>query len=260
MSSGLIFEDVSLSIGGVKILSDITLSIEAGSKVVIVGANGAGKSTSFELFAARRRPSSGKIGILGETIGLTDMRRLRRRIGVCGSSTLEKIDPNLVLTEVVLTGIDQVFSNWFSEVDEEQIKRALELLEVVGLEGRRGEKFSNLSMGQRQQIGIARALMANPSVLLLDEPFAGLDLPSREGLIERLDRIAMEYPELTVILVTHHIEEIPESFNRIVGLSRGRVVADGSKVEVLTSEVISRIFETEVDVFQVGNRSVAIAK
>ncbi len=129
MSSGLIFEDVSLSIGGVKILSDITLSIEAGSKVVIVGANGAGKSTLFELFAARRRPSSGKIGILGETIGLTDMRRLRRRIGVCGSSTLEKIDPNLVLTEVVLTGIDQVFSNWFSEVDEEQIKRALELLD-----------------------------------------------------------------------------------------------------------------------------------
>lgn len=260
MGSGLIFEDVSLSISGAKILSDITLSIEAGSKIVIIGANGAGKSTLFELFAARRHPSSGKVVILGETIGLTDMRRLRRRIGVCGSSTLEKIDPNLDLTEVVLTGIDQVFSNWFSEVDDEQNKRALELLEVVGLESRRGERFSNLSMGQRQQIGIARALMANPSVLLLDEPFAGLDLPSREGLIERLDRISMEYSELTVILVTHHIEEIPDSFNRIVGLARGRLVADGSKEQVLTSEVISRIFETEVDVYQVGKRSVAIAK
>ncbi len=260
MSSSLDFEDVSLSIGGAPILRDITIRVEVGSKVVIVGANGAGKSTLFELFAARRRPSSGKVTILGETVGSTDMRRLRRKIGVCGSSTLEKIDPNLELEEVVLTGVDQVFSNWFSEVTEAQSLRALELLTLVGLEDRRSERFSNLSMGQRQQIGIARALMADPSVLLLDEPFAGLDLPSRERLIGRLDRIAIDYPNLTIVLVTHHIEEIPESFDRVIGINRGRVAADGAKAEVLTSNVISKIFETEVDVFQVGKRSVAIAK
>ncbi|MDA8277099.1 MAG: ATP-binding cassette domain-containing protein [Actinomycetota bacterium] len=260
MSSSLDFEDVSLSIGGAPILRDITIRVEVGSKVVIVGANGAGKSTLFELFAARRRPSSGKVAILGETVGSTDMRRLRRKIGVCGSSTLEKIDPNLNLEEVVLTGVDQVFSNWFSEVTEAQSLRAFELLTLVGLEDRRGERFSNLSMGQRQQIGIARALMADPLVLLLDEPFAGLDLPSRERLIGRLDRIAADYPNLTIVLVTHHIEEIPDSFDRVIGINRGRVVADGAKAEVLTSHVISKIFETEVDVFQVGKRSVAIAK
>ncbi|MDA8197401.1 MAG: ATP-binding cassette domain-containing protein [Actinomycetota bacterium] len=260
MSEGLVFEDVSLSIGGTTILRDINISIRVGSKVVVIGANGAGKSTLFELFAARRRPSSGKAQILGETIGSTDMRRLRRRIGVCGSATLERIDPNLDLMEVVLTGVEQVYSNWFSEVDEGQSTRAIELLGVVGLESRRGERFSNLSMGQRQQVGIARALMANPSVLLLDEPFAGLDLPSREGLIGRIDRIARDYPELTIILVTHHIEEIPDAFDRVVGLRRGQVVADGSKQDVLTSEIISSVFETAVDVYQVGKRSVAIAK
>lgn len=260
MSGGLNFEGVSLSIGGTSILSDINLSIDTGSKVVVIGANGAGKSSLFELFAARRRPSSGKAVILGETIGSTDMRRLRRRIGVCGSSTLEKIDSNLNLLEVVLTGIEQVFSNWFSEVDDLQSLRALDLLKVVGLESRKDERFSNLSMGQRQQIGIARALMANPSLLLLDEPFAGLDLPSREGLIERIDQIAKGFSDLTIVLVTHHIEEIPDSFDRVIGIRRGRLVADGTKVEVLTSDLISSIFETQVEVYQVGRRSVAIAK
>lgn len=254
------FRRVGVKAGGRDLLLDFDLSIDLGARFVILGPNGAGKTTLLTVLSGTVRPSSGQAVILSELLGRTDMRTLRRRIGLCGSSVIERLNGAMTVLQCVLSGIDQVFSPWWITSTAKDEARAHELLELVGLDPLSGRNFSLLSMGERQQVAIARALVSQPEILLLDEPSAGLDLGAREALVNRIERIAHNNPALTIGLVTHHLEEIPPAFDRIIGINSARKVVDGNKNALLTSSVVGEIFGIDVDVTRIGERFVAFAR
>lgn len=257
MTSELAIElmDVSVSIEGTKLLSEIDLSVPTGTRAVVIGRNGAGKTTLFRVLAALQRPSNGIARILGQEFGKVDLRTLRKRIGLAGSTAIETLNLSMTALEAVLTGIDQVTSQFWLRSNANDIDRANRLLDATGLSKFANRQLSNLSMGERQQIGITRALISRPDILLLDEPSAGLDLGAREHLIERIESIVAMHPTMTIVLVTHHLEEIPPSFDFLIGLGAGgRLVASGALSSQLTSETASVIFDYPVKVQMVGQR------
>ncbi len=260
-SSGAIsFRDVSVTAAGKYLLKEISLEIPHGARLVVIGKNGAGKTTLFNLFSATSRPSGGAAFLLGEQLGHCDMRKLRQRIGIGGSATLERLNQAMTVTEAVLSGIGQVLSPWWLKPTAEDILRAANLLEAVGLEPWAERSISSLSMGERQQVGIARALITDPEILLLDEPTAGLDLGAREAFVARIAALCSARPTMTVAIVTHHVEEIPPSFEWIVGLKEGKIAVSGPIDEKLTSKVLSGLFDVEVTLSRIGSRFVAFGK
>ncbi len=246
---------LTIRTSGRTLLSSITLKISNGSRVVVLGPNGAGKTTLFRVLGASLRPTSGVARILGYELGKVDLRELRKHIGVGGSASIDSLNRSMTVLETVLTGIDQVSAHYWLKPTSEQTKRALRLIAVAGLSKSIERQLGELSMGERQQIGIARALMPNPALLLLDEPTAGLDLGAREKFIERIDYLVNDNPCTTTVLVTHHLEEIPPSFHRLVALGEnGHLLADGEIKKELTSDLITKLFNHPLEVSQTGNR------
>ncbi len=254
------FEGVNVTAQGRHLLHDVTFSVPAGARLIVIGRNGAGKTTLFALLAAVSRPSSGTARVLGEVLGRCDLRQLRKRIGIGGSSAIEQLDQGMTLVEAILSGIDQVRSRWWLRATEADRERAEALLERAGLLSQAHRSLASLSMGERQQVGIARALVGAPELLLLDEPTAGLDLGAREEFIARISALAGERPEMTIAMVTHHVEEIPPGFDHIVGIKSGELVANGSLREELTSQVLSDLFDAKVALTRLGGRYVAFAE
>jgi iron complex transport system ATP-binding protein len=234
------------------ILRDIDWYVQTGQRWALIGPNGSGKSTLLSLAGAVRHPSSGRVSVLGGVLGKVDMPALRKTIGFVdsGGITLDW----LTAEEVVLTGIGATIRPLWGTYTVAHRQRARSLLALLGCEALAQREVSTCSQGERGRVRIARALIANPRLLLLDEPAVGLDLAAREALIAALDRLSHERPTMTSVLVTHHLEEIPASTTHALLLREGAVVASGPIAETLSSEHLSTCFGLPIECRHDGER------
>jgi len=251
---------VSVIRGATTLLDDISWAVELDERWVILGPNGAGKTTLLQLAAALLHPTSGQIRLLGEPLGLTDVFELRPRIGFASAAIASRIPPGEVVSDLVVSAGYAVLGRWRERYDTEDLARALQLLDLMGVAGFADRTFGTLSEGERKRVQIARALMPNPEIMLLDEPAAGLDLGGREDLLVRLSTIAEDPDAPTLIMVTHHVEEIPVSFSHALLLREGRVVAAGLIRDVVTSANLSDTFGLPVRLSRSGDRYFARRK
>ncbi|MFS2293134.1 MAG: ABC transporter ATP-binding protein [Actinomadura sp.] len=228
--------------GGTYLLRDVTWTVNEGERWVVVGPNGAGKTTLLQIAAALMHPTVGKVEILGEELGRTDVFELRPRIGLASSSIADKVPAGEQVVDLVLTASYAILGRWREEYDSTDVSRAVALLEALGCGDLLRRTFGTLSEGERKRVQIARALMPDPELLLLDEPAAGLDLGARERLVTRLSALADDPAAPTMAMVTHHVEEVPEGFTHALLLRGGRVVARGKVDEVFTAAHLSETF------------------
>jgi iron complex transport system ATP-binding protein len=237
---------------GAQILRGISWRVVRGERWVLIGPNGSGKSTMLSLAGALRHPSGGRVSVLGGILGRVDMPALRGRIGFVdsGGTPLDW----LTAEDVVLTGIGSTLRPLWWTYSSDDRARARQLLAMLGCADLAEREISTCSQGERGRIRIARALIADPQLLLLDEPAVGLDLAAREALIAALDRLSEERPELTSVLVTHHLEEIPGSSTHAILLQDGQTLAAGAIRGVLTSANLSACFGLPVDCRYDGQR------
>ncbi|AXE80952.1 ABC transporter ATP-binding protein [Streptomyces atratus] len=252
-------EGVSIVREGNVLLDSVSLTVRSGEHWALLGANGAGKSTLLGLLGAVNHPTRGSVEVLGRTLGRVDLRELRSLLG--------HVDPRhplrspLSVHEVVLTGLTnsvEPVPRW--SASREQRARAERLLKMLGMGGRTRSRWPALSQGERGRTLIARALMPQPRLLLLDEPATGLDLAAREQLLDSLDTLREEHPELATVLVTHHLEELPASTTHAMLLRGGRCVASGPADEVLTTDQVSGCFGHPVRISRTDGRWTARAQ
>jgi iron complex transport system ATP-binding protein len=254
MSDVLAFAGVSVVRGGNTLLDDITWEVEEGERWVILGPNGAGKTTLLQLAAARIHPTRGVAGILGEVMGAVDVFELRPRIGLSSAAIAERFPADELVGNVVVTASYAIVGRWREEYDDQDYRRAMTLLQALGAAHLADRRFGTLSEGERKRVQIARALMSDPEVMLLDEPAAGLDLGGREDLVARLGLLAQDTEAPALVLVTHHVEEIPPGFTDVLLLRDGRIVAAGPLELTLTAENLSTTFGLPLVVERHGDR------
>lgn len=234
--------DVSVRRGNAILLDKIDLHINEGERWVVVGPNGAGKTTLLSLLSAQQHPSSGVVGLLGEVMGAVDVFELRPRIGVSSSSIAERIPRNEKVKDVVVSASYAVMGRWREQYDEMDFDRAQALMQMFGVDQLAERTFGTLSEGERKRVEIARALMTDPELLLLDEPGAGLDLGGREHLVATLSSLCQDPAAPAVVLVTHHVEEIPAGITHALLLDHGHAAASGPVDQVLTDQNLSDVF------------------
>jgi len=251
-----VFTGVGLTVrrGDRALLDDVNWSVSEGERWVVIGPNGAGKTTLLSILAGRMFPTTGLIEVLGEELGATDMAELRTRIGWASSGELIDLPPGESVANAVMTGAQAVAGRWIEEYDPADEVRRDELLAAWNLSHLAQRTFGTLSEGERKRCLIARSLMADPELLLLDEPGAGLDLAGREDLIERLERLAADPRAPGLVLITHHVEEIPPGFTHALVISSGRVVASGPLAAVLTSATLTTAFDFPIEVSHESGR------
>lgn len=250
----LYLEGVDLLRGSNLILDQITWSVAPGERWVILGPNGAGKTTLIQICAARMYPTRGLAYVLTERLGAVDLGELRTRIGVASAALSEQIPPEERAENVVLTAAWAVTGRWRERYDLWDETRAHSLLRALGVHALADRTFGTLSEGERKRVQIARALMPDPELLILDEPAAGLDVGAREDLVERLGQIFTDPTGPASVLVTHHVEEIPRGTTHALLLRAGRVVAAGPIAEVLTGDLLSQTFDLPLQVSGEGGR------
>ena len=242
MSDVLAFAGVGVVRGQSILLDDINWEVEEGQRWVVLGPNGAGKTTLLQLASGRMHPSRGVVGILDEVLGAVDVFELRPRIGLASASLAECIPPRERVGDVVVTASYGVVGRWRESYDSLDHGRALQLLDALGAAHLVDRTYGTLSEGERKRVQIARSLMTDPELMLLDEPAAGLDLGGREDLVRRLGDIAGDLAAPALVLVTHHVEEIPPNFTDVLLLRDGRVVAQGPIEITLTEGNLSATF------------------
>ena len=248
MTGVLVFDAVGMRRGPGWILSDVTWTVYAEQRWVVLGPNGAGKSTLLSIAATRQHPTTGSVTVLGETLGMTDVFDLRPHIGLVGAGLSESIPARERVRDVVLTASWGMTGRWRESYDDADSRRAERLLRLMGVSDLVDRHYATLSDGERKRTLIARALMTDPELLLLDEPAAGLDLGGREHLVRRLGDMASDPRAPTTVLVTHHVEEIPEQYTHALLLRSGSVVAQGPIAQVLTNEALSATYGIPLDV------------
>ena len=251
---------VSVRRGDRTILGPINFSVSEGERWVILGPNGAGKSTLLGLLAAMSFPSTGSIEILGKKMGAVDVFELRPRVGFCSSLMAENIPDDELVQDVVLTAAYAILGRWTEKYDLWDESRAMAILTTFGVRDLRNRTFATLSEGERKRVQIARALMADPEILLLDEPAAGLDLWGREDLLKRFTVFSQDPKAPVSILVTHHIEEIPEGTTHALLIRDGQIQVSGPIDKVITSEHVSAVFDLPIVVTKEGARFFARAE
>ncbi|MET0807075.1 MAG: ABC transporter ATP-binding protein [Lacisediminihabitans sp.] len=242
MARVLQFSDVSVVRDGTTILDSLNWTVDSDERWVILGPNGAGKTTLLQLAAAQGHPSSGTVEILDTTLGSADLFDLRPRIGFASTAMARRIPKNETVLDVVLTAAYSVTGRWnesYEDVDTRRAQRVLAEWKLTALEGRR---FGDLSDGEQKRVQIARSVMTDPELLLLDEPAASLDLGAREELLQLLSGYAQAPKAPAIIMVTHHVEEIPLGFTHALLLADGRVTASGPIREVITAENLGTTF------------------
>ncbi len=250
---------VTVRRGDNHLLHHVDWRVDADQRWVILGPNGAGKTTLLNLAGARSHPTSGTVDILGERLGRIDVFELRPRIGLTTTAIAESIPNDETALDVVRTAAWGRMGRWREEYDELDDDRAMSLLRWLGVAPLSERRFGTLSEGERKRVQIARALMTDPELLLLDEPAAGLDLGAREALVATLAGLARDSTAPAMALVTHHVEEIPPGFTHALVLSAGSVVAAGPLAEALTSATLSKAFGLPLTLTANGNRYTAIA-
>jgi iron complex transport system ATP-binding protein len=259
MNQILAFRDVSVIRGGKKILGPTNFTMNEGERWVVLGPNGAGKTTLFQLAATQIHPSQGSVSVLGETLGKVDVFELRPRIGLMSSGVLDFIPYEESVINVVMTSAYAIYGRWEETYDLWDESRAIGLLTTLGVRDLADRTFGTLSDGEKKRALIARALMPNPELMLLDEPASGLDLGGREDLLKRLSALALDQTSPATIIITHHIEEIPIGTTHALLLSEGKTVSAGSIAEVLTSENLSKAYGLHVSVVHEAGRYFARA-
>lgn len=242
MPAALRFCSVDLDRVEVSVLHQVEWEVSTGERWVVLGPNGSGKTTMFELSSGYLHPTRGAVEILGERLGRVDVRRLRQRIGLTSGALVRKILPGITALDTVVSGQGGALEPWWGEYGQVDYGQAMGLLERAGFGQVAARLFGQLSDGERQQVLLARALMSDPELLLLDEPFAGLDVGGRERLVGYLGRLATDPDHPTTVMITHHLEEIPAGFTHALLLRDGRVVASGELGATLTAPLLSEAF------------------
>ncbi|MCC2661172.1 MAG: iron transporter ATP-binding protein [Arthrobacter sp.] len=250
---------VSVVRGAKTLLSRVDWQVKEGERWVILGPNGAGKTTLLQIAAARLHPTSGMAGILEEMLGSVDVFELRPRIGLSSAALANQIPEHEKVLNVVVTAAYGVTGRWREGYEKDDERRAFALLNDWGMGPLLNRTFASLSEGERKRVQIARALMTDPELLLLDEPAAGLDLGGREDLVHRLSELARDEAAPAIVLVTHHLEEVPPGFTHAMLMRDGGVVAAGPVAEVLTSGNLSETFGLPLDVSVNAGRYTATA-
>ena len=260
MSQVASVENVIVARSGKDILGPISFTISEAERWVILGPNGAGKSTLLKLLATEIFPSQGSVNLLGKTLGKIDVFELRTRIGVCGSMKHEQIPADESVKDVVLTAAYAVLGRWNEDYDLWDESRAAALLTTFGIRELAERSYGTLSDGERKRVQIARALMSDPELLLLDEPTAGLDMGGREDLLARFANFASDERAPVTITVTHHIEEIPIGTTHALLLKDGQVAVSGPVNQVITTDHVSAVFGLKMEVTSSNGRFYARAQ
>jgi iron complex transport system ATP-binding protein len=250
---------VSIVRNGSTLIDDINWEVDESDRWVVIGPNGAGKTTLLQVISAQIHPSSGVAGVLGEVLGTVDVFELRPRIGLTSAALAERIPRSESVHDVVVSASYAVVGRWREQYDDLDHERADELLAQLGIEALADRTFGTLSEGERKRVQIARALMTDPELLLLDEPAAGLDLAGREALVNTLGELARDQYAPASVLVTHHVEEIPTGITHAMLLKRGTIVAAGLLRDTLTAENLSRTFDVELNLVETDGRWAARA-
>jgi iron complex transport system ATP-binding protein len=237
---------VTVRRGGRTILGPLDWRIEPGQRWVVIGANGSGKTTLLSVVGLTLWPTAGTVDVLGARYGRVDSREIRRRIGAAGSAVEHALRDDLTPVDLVMTARHAATEPWWHVFTDGDRARARELLARLGISGVADHPFGTLSAGERRRVSIARALMPDPELLLLDEPAASLDLGARETLLRDLSHLAGDPRPAAIVLVTHHVEEIPVGFTHALVLCAGACVASGRLDEVLTDDVLSRAFRLPI--------------
>ncbi|WP_125615097.1 ABC transporter ATP-binding protein [Specibacter cremeus] len=260
MSEVLGLAGVSVVRGTKTLLDAVDWQVREGERWVVLGPNGAGKSTLLQIAGARMHPTRGVAGILDEVLGAVDVFELRPRIGLASSSLTTQIPEHEKVLNVVVTAAYGVTGRWREDYARDDERRAFGLLEEWGVSTLLNRPFASLSEGERKRVQIARALMTDPELLLLDEPGAGLDLAGREDLVRRLAELAQDPFAPSIVLVTHHLEEVPPGFTHALLLRDGNVVAAGPIAETLTEANLSETFALPLTVTRANGRYTAVAR
>jgi iron complex transport system ATP-binding protein len=248
------FARVSLRRGGQTLVGPVTWSVELDERWVVIGPNGAGKTSLLRIAAAQDHPSSGTAFVLGERLGRVDMSELRSRVGLSSSALSQRVPDGEVVRDLVVSAGYAVLGRWRESYEDVDYEQAVDMLESVGAEHLAERTYGTLSEGERKRVLIARSMMTDPELLLLDEPAAGLDLGGREELLARLEDLAEDADSPALVLVTHHVEEIPRGFSHCLILSEGQVVESGLLTDTLTSENLSRAFGQSIALEVVDGR------
>lgn len=252
-------DSVTVSRGGKKILGPISWTVSELERWVILGPNGAGKTTLFSLCATQMHPTTGMVRVLGSTLGRVDVFELRPRIGLMGPAIMKALPEDETVLDVVLTAAYAILGRWQEPYELWDESRAQALLTTLGVRELANRKYFTLSDGEKKRALIARALMADPELLLLDEPTAGLDLGGREDLLKRFDLLAADPKSPATLMITHHIEEIPAGSTHALLLKNGEVIAQGEISQVITSANLSIAYDMAINVSVLNNRFSASA-
>ena len=248
------FVDVTVRRGSKVLLDRINWTVEEDERWAVLGPNGAGKTTLLQIAAATMHPTSGQAHVFGERLGAVDVFELRPRIGLASAALAQRIPGGEQVTDVVVSAGYAVLGRWREAYGRLDVRRATKLLDRLGMSDMGGRTYGTLSEGERKRVQIARALMTDPELLLLDEPAAGMDLGGREDLIRRLTRFAADPDAPASVLVTHHVEELPPGISHIMLMRDGGVVASGLARDVLTDDLLSATFGLDLRVERRGGR------
>jgi len=259
MASVLELTDVSVVRDGNTILDSISWVVDSEERWVVLGPNGAGKTTLLSIASASIHPSSGAARVLDDTLGKVDVFELRPRIGFASTQLARRVPESETVLDVVLTAAYSVTGRWNEQYDDIDTRRARRVLAEWKLDHLEERRFGSLSDGEQKRVQIARAVMTDPELLLLDEPAASLDLGAREELLQLLGGYASSDQAPGIVMVTHHVEEIPRAFTHALLLKEGRVQASGPLADVITAEHLSATFGMEITVEQHDGRFAARA-
>lgn len=248
MNKVIEMKDVSWKRQGKVILQDLSWEVQPGEHWAVLGLNGAGKTTLLNMVNGYIWPTTGEVTVLGNEFGKTDIHQLRRSIGWVSSSLGERINGRHMTEDIVVSGKFASVGLVFAEPEEADFEQARELMELLSVDHTYGQAYEKCSQGEKQKILIARGLMANPDLLILDEPTTGLDFIAREDLLKTIEQISKAKVAPTIIFVTHHIEEVLPIFSHMLLLENGTVFAKGTREEVLTSHDMSRLYNRNIQV------------
>jgi iron complex transport system ATP-binding protein len=251
--------EVTVRRGPAVLLDAVHWNVDVDERWVILGPNGAGKTTLLQIAAGLLFPTSGRVHVLGERLGAVDVTELRPRIGLSSAALAGRVPPHERVLDVVVSAGYGVVGRWRERYDQMDFDRGRRLLTAMGIAPLAERTYGTLSEGERKRTLAARALMADPELLLLDEPAAGLDLGGREDLLARLATLAVDPAAPTTVLVTHHVEEIPPAFTHVLLLRAGKVVAAGPLESTLTAEALSATFGASLILQTRGERYFAFA-
>jgi iron complex transport system ATP-binding protein len=230
------------------LLRDVDWTAHEDERWVVIGPNGAGKTTLLQVAAAQMFPTTGTVDIMGQRLGQVDVFELRNRIGLASAVVADRVPAAEKVIDLVLTATYAIIGRWKEDYESADVTRAVELLDALGCAHLIRRRFSTLSEGERKRVQIARSIMPDPELLLLDEPAAGLDLGGREDLLRRLSALARDPKAPMMVLVTHHVEEVPPGFTHAILLRKGGVVAAGEIGEVFTERNLSSCFGVSLSV------------